>query len=91
MVFTGEGNLDSQSLSGKVVIGISRRCKKANVPVIAVVGGVCDDIESVYEAGVTSVFSINRRPESLDISKHNTKENLAFTMDNIIRILKLNL
>lgn len=91
MVFTGEGNLDSQSLSGKVVIGISRRCKKANVPVIAVVGGVSDDIESVYEEGVTSVFSINRRPESLDISKHNTKENLAFTMDNIIRILKLNL
>lgn len=91
IVFTGEGNLDSQSLSGKVVIGISRRCKKANVPVIAVVGGVSDDIESVYEEGVTSIFSINRRPESLDISKHNTKENLAFTMDNIIRILNLNI
>ena len=89
MVFTGEGNLDSQSLSGKVVIGISRRCKKENVPVIAVVGGVSDDINAVYDEGVTSVFSINRRPEPFGVSRHSTKENLAFTMDNIVNILNL--
>lgn len=90
IVFTGEGNLDSQSLSGKVVIGISRRCKKENVPVIAVVGGVSDNIGSVYDEGVTSVFSINRRPEPFDVSRHKTEDNLSFTMDNIVRILKLN-
>ncbi|NCB05668.1 MAG: glycerate kinase, partial [Clostridia bacterium] len=37
-VITGEGKLDSQSLRGKVVIGVARRAKKACVPVFAVVG-----------------------------------------------------
>jgi glycerate kinase len=31
MVFTGEGKLDSQSLRGKVVMGIARRTKRQDV------------------------------------------------------------
>ena len=38
MVLTGEGKLDSQSLRGKVVIGVARRAKKIDVPVAALVG-----------------------------------------------------
>ena len=34
-IFTGEGKLDSQSLRGKVVIGIAERAKKQNKKVIA--------------------------------------------------------
>ena len=38
LVITGEGKLDSQSLRGKVVIGVARRAKKFGVPVVALVG-----------------------------------------------------
>src|SRR5699024_11088958 len=38
-IFTGEGKLDSQSLRGKVVVGVARRAAKQGVPVIAIVGG----------------------------------------------------
>jgi glycerate kinase len=88
-VFTGEGKLDSQSLGGKVVIGVSRRAKALGVPVIAVVGGADADLEKAYEQGVSAVFTINRLPQDLAISKTQSDVNLAFTMDNILRTLKL--
>ncbi len=88
-VFTGEGKLDSQSLGGKVVIGVSRRAKALEVPVIAVVGGADAELEKAYEQGVSAVFTINRLPQDLSISKNQSDVNLAFTMDNILRTLKL--
>ena len=88
VIFTGEGKIDGQSLRGKVVIGVARKAKELNVPVISVVGGADGDIDGAYQQGVTSVFTINKLPQDFSISKHNSKENLAFTMDNILRTLK---
>lgn len=87
MVFTGEGQLDSQSLRGKVVIGIARRAAAQKVPVTAIVGSVGEGAEGAYELGVTSVFSINRRAEDFSVSRHKTKDNFIATMDAIIRLL----
>lgn len=39
-VITGEGRLDSQSLEGKLVGEIARRCRAARVPVHAIAGRV---------------------------------------------------
>ena len=46
VIFTGEGKIDSQSLRGKVVIGVARKAKKMGIPVIAVVGDIGDDIDT---------------------------------------------
>ncbi len=90
VIFTGEGKIDGQSLRGKVVVGVSRQAKKQNVPVIAVVGGAENDISKVYEEGVTAVFTINRLPQDFSVSRYNSKENLALTFDNILRVLGFN-
>ncbi len=87
LIFTGEGKIDSQSLRGKAVIGIARRAKKQNIPVIAVVGGAEGDMTPAYDEGVTAVFTINRLPQPLSESSRFTAENLAFAMDNILRTL----
>ncbi|MBQ1236450.1 MAG: glycerate kinase, partial [Oscillospiraceae bacterium] len=87
-IFTGEGKLDSQSLRGKVVIGVARRAKKLNVPVIAVVGGAETELEPAYEEGVSAVFTINRLPQPLSESAAHSAENLGFVMDNILRLNK---
>lgn len=88
-IFTGEGKLDSQSLRGKVVIGIAQRAKTQKKPVIAVVGGAEDSqIEQAYEMGVTAVFPINRLPEDFSVSRHHSEENLTYTVDNILRLMK---
>lgn len=55
-VFTGEGKLDDQSLSGKVVSGIGKRAKKLNVPVFAVVGNFEGSKEMLKDYGISNVF-----------------------------------
>ena len=88
-IITGEGKLDSQSLRGKVVIGIAGRAKKQKKHVIAVVGGADDnEIGEVYDMGVTAVFPINRLPQDFSVSRKYSKENLAYTADNILRLIK---
>ena len=88
MIFTGEGKIDSQSLRGKVVIGVAGRAVKQAVPVIVVAGGADRDIDGAYQCGVSAVFSINRMPEPFEISKYKSVENLTFTVDNIMRLIK---
>ena len=89
VIFTGEGKIDSQSLSGKVVIGVARKAKQKGVPVIAVVGGADGDLSLAYEQGVSAIFAINKMPQDFSISRNFSKENLTFTMDNILRTLKI--
>ncbi|MBP1925280.1 glycerate kinase [Sedimentibacter acidaminivorans] len=88
MVFTGEGKIDTQSLSGKVVIGVSKRAKKKNVPVTVIVGGADEDMEEAYDMGVTSIFTINRLPLDFQLSRLKSKENMDATMENILRLIK---
>ena len=89
-IFTGEGKIDSQSLRGKVVIGVSRVAKNYGVPVIAIVGGAEGDLKDAYNEGVSAIFTINKLPKDFSISRYDSEENLEFTMDNLLRILKLN-
>ncbi len=86
VVFTGEGRIDSQSLHGKVISGVALRAKAKGVPVVAVVGSIGDGIEGAYDLGVCAVFSINRKAEDFSVSRHHSQENLAATVENILRL-----
>lgn len=89
LICTGEGRLDSQSLRGKVVAGVAGRAKAQGVPVVVIAGGVNDaDIQEAYRMGVTSVFSINRLPQDFSLSRYASAANLAYTADNIFRLMK---
>ena len=88
LVFTGEGKLDPQSLRGKVVIGVARRALQANVPVVALVGGVDGNVEAAYDMGISAIFPINRLPEDLSLSKSKSAENLAATVQDVLRLIK---
>ncbi len=88
MIFTGEGKIDTQSLSGKVVIGVAKRARKQNVPLTVIVGGEDDNIEQAYEMGVGSIFTINKLPMEFAQSKVHSAKNLEFTVDNILRLMK---
>lgn len=89
VIFTGEGKIDGQSLRGKVVIGVARSAKKQNKPVIAIVGGADGDLTPAYQEGVTAVFTINKLPQDLSVSAKFSEQNLAFTMQNVLNLLKI--
>ena len=87
-VFSGEGKIDSQSIRGKVVIGVANRTKKANVPLIAIVGDIGDHIEEAYEKGVSGIFSINRVAVEYKDARKRAREDLFLTVDNLMRFMK---
>lgn len=88
IVLTGEGRFDCQSLMGKAVGGIAKRAQKAGIPVVCVAGAVENDIAEAYRAGIAAVFSINRAPMPFEEAVCHTRENLADTTENILRLLK---
>ena len=75
--------------SGRVVAGVAQRAKEKDVPVIAIVGGADGDFSHLYNIGINSVFTINRLPEDFSVSRHKSEENLADTVHNVIRLLKI--
>lgn len=88
LVFSGEGKIDFQSLLGKVVIGVARRTKKAGVPLIAVVGDIGDNIGGAYDEGVSAIFSINRVAVPYKEARPRAKDDMALTIDNLMRFMK---
>lgn len=89
LVITGEGKIDGQSLRGKVVVGVARRAKVQNVPVVAVVGDIGDDIENVYSLGVTAVMSINRVAVPFEKARFRCESDLELTVDTLMRLSKV--
>ena len=88
MIFTGEGKIDTQSLRGKVVIGVGKRAKKQKVPVTVIVGGAEPDIDAAYDMGVTAIFPINRLPLDFSVSRQYSEQNMTLTADNILRLMR---
>lgn len=87
MVITGEGKLDGQSAQGKVIAGVARRAKKRGIPVLVLAGAVTDDADTIYEAGVTAAFGINRLALPFEELKERTSRDLRNTARSIFRLL----
>ena len=89
LILTGEGKIDSQSLRGKAVEGVTSRAKAMGIPVIAIVGDIGDGYEAFYEKGVFAIVSTNRVAVPFDQAKERAKNDLADATEDLIRILKL--
>lgn len=57
LVITGEGRMDWQSAFGKVPSGIGLRCKAKGIPALAIVGGLGEGAEKIYEFGIESIMT----------------------------------
>lgn len=54
-VITGEGKVDYQTLNGKVVYGVLKRCKAQNVPVYVLAGTAGEGASRLLEEGVAAM------------------------------------
>ena len=87
LVITGEGQIDYQTIHGKVPFGVAKVAKKHNIPVIAVVGNIGEGYESAFDFGIKSVFSIASGPMTLEESMTNAKMLLKQLSLNIIKLI----
>ena len=85
-VITGEGRIDWQSAHGKVVSGVGKRCRKAGVPCIAIVGGMGDKAEDML-ALVDSIIPTVQGPCTLEYAMEHAEELYASAASRVMRIL----
>ena len=86
-VFTGEGGMDFQTKFGKTPYGVAKIAKKYNKPVLACAGYIGEQVEVLYEEGITAIFGILAKAGSLDEALKSGEANLERTVENIVRIL----
>lgn len=89
LVITGEGRIDSQSIKGKVPVGVARLAKRYNKPVIGIAGSLSSDVAVVYDHGLDCVFSVLNKVCTLEDALSNAAENVRLTARNIAATLKL--
>lgn len=87
LIVTGEGRIDGQTLHGKVPIGVARAAKKYGKPVIAVAGGLGDNLEPLYMEGIDGLMSIVSEPMSLDEAMQKARVLVADAAERVARLL----
>lgn len=89
LVITGEGRIDSQTIHGKVPVGVARVAKRYNVPVIAIGGSLTPDVGVVHEHGLDAVFSVLYRICTLEEALRDAEDNLFMAARNIAAVLRM--
>jgi len=90
LVFTGEGRLDSQTMFGKAVAGVTARAKEAGVPVVALTGGIAGDMSYLYEQGISSILCIAPGPISVEESQGKASQLITDTAERAMRLIMIN-
>jgi glycerate kinase len=89
LIITGEGRIDSQTVSGKAPLGVARLAKRLGKPVIGIAGSLAADVGVVYAHGFDAVFSVLPQACSLEEALANAAANIRLTARNIAATVKL--
>lgn len=89
LVITGEGRIDSQTIHGKVPIGVACVAKRYNKPVIGIAGSLTEDVGIVHQHGLDAVFSVLYEVCTLEQALENAARNVRMTARNIAATIKL--
>ncbi len=89
LVITGEGQINAQTLFGKVPAGVARLAKKHHLPVLTIVGSIGPGAEKAYEAGIDAIMSITPGPISLDEAMARAGELVSDATTRAMKLIML--
>lgn len=89
LVITGEGRMDSQTIHGKVPVGVAKVAKRYRIPVIGIAGSLTPDVGVVHQHGIDAVFSVMYRICTLEEALSEAGENVRMAARNIAAAIKL--
>ncbi len=88
LVVTGEGCTDRQSAFGKVIQGVGMRCKKRNIPAVALVGSIGDGAEDIFNYGIRSIMTTVNSPMPLEEALNRAEELYIKAAIRMFRMIK---
>ncbi|GAB3172154.1 glycerate kinase [Telluribacter humicola] len=86
LVITGEGKVDQQTLSGKLVKGLADLCQEKQVPLAVVCGTLLISPAEAQEAGITYAVSVLNRPQSLEAAQSVAFERVREATFHLVRL-----
>ncbi|WP_312228781.1 glycerate 2-kinase [Pseudescherichia sp.] len=89
LVVTGEGRIDSQSIHGKVPVGVANVAKKYHKPVIGIAGSLTRDVGVVHQYGIDAVFSVLTSIGTLEEAFRGAFDNIYRASRNIAATLRV--
>ena len=89
LVITGEGRIDSQTIHGKVPVGVAKIAKRHNKPVIGLAGSLTADVGVVHDHGIDAVFSVIYTICTLEEALEDAAENVRMAARNIAAVLEV--
>lgn len=89
LVVTGEGRIDWQSAFGKVPSGIGQRCQAKGIPAVAVVGGMGNGAEKIYEFGVESIIPTINGAMEMEEALDRAEELYRGAAERLFRLIRV--
>ncbi|SNY76507.1 glycerate 2-kinase [Enterobacter sp. CC120223-11] len=89
LVITGEGRIDSQSIHGKVPVGVAKVAKKYHKPVIGIAGSLTADVGVVHQHGIDAVFSVLTQIGTLEDAFRGAHDNIVRASRNVAATLRV--
>lgn len=84
LIITGEGKLDGQTLSGKVISGVNERAKESNIP-IGIICGISDELSRVKaNLGIEMIYQVSERANSFQDSMQNANKYVEELAEELI-------
>ncbi len=84
LVITGEGKVDSQTLSGKLILGLAGLCREERKDLVVICGTLQITPKQARDAGITCAVSVLNRPVSLAEAEPETFERVKETASHLV-------
>ena len=90
LAVTGEGRMDGQSVRfGKVPVGVARRCAARGIPAVAIVGGIGEGAEGLFDLCESTIQSTAPGPMSLEEAMKNAPQLYEQAADRLFRAIRI--
>lgn len=89
VVITGEGRIDGQTIYGKAPVALAKAAKRRNLPVIALVGGLGEGYQSVFEHGIDAAIPIVPGPMDLERAMAEAERLLENAAEGMMRLVRV--
>ena len=85
LVFTGEGQIDFQTVFGKAPGGVGALSRELGIPCLAIAGSIDSELGGLHECGITSVFSLCPGPLSLSEAMADSGMHITRASEQVLR------
>ena len=90
LAVTGEGRIDGQSVRfGKVPVGVAKRCAAKNIPVAAIVGGIGDGAEGLFDLCESTIMTTVSGPMSLEKAMTDAPALYEYAAERLLRAIRI--